>query len=391
MSFHSLGDSVKGNKWIRDLADSFESWHAAQDTAGEADVVAVQFRDPYGGRSSASLNLREIPAVELNRIIEEDTEARRGQRPTGERGPSTYKDLRYAALRLSYLLDQRFDRAGYGHRHPKDVADKFGELLRIIHAVNDSVEEAERILGEELRAQRVVPIHRRPSVAPERASHVAEALRKDSAALRRMLEDSGQVLQRLQSTSLGLDRAQAIAVKDTTDAPTLTRQAVIECDLEVGTPGKYHLRIFHPPGRLPVVVIGDLTDNPSTTITNAVERVTRLVSSYFLGGISSDRIVWIRYYPAERFVPFSDIDITDHPTANLDFVPDFVRVIFRDRSYQDLTWESLVDEEIEELVGGPVRQWHARDYLSTRLQEEGLPHIALPDPAGPDRGGRAPE
>jgi hypothetical protein len=390
MDFRSLGDSVKGNKWIRDLADSFESWHAAQDTAAQVEVLTVQFRDIDSERTSASLSLREIPAVELNRIIEEDTEARRGQRLTGEHGSSAYDDLRYAALRLTYLLDQSGDRAGYGHRHPKDVAEEFGELLRIVGAVNDLVEEADRMLSEELRAQRVVPIHGASSAAPDQPPDVGETLGEDSAALRRMLEDSGQALQRLKSVALGLDRVAAIAVKDSMDAPTLSRQAVIECDLQVGIPGKYHLRIFHPPGRLPVVVMGDLTDNSSTSITNAVERVARLVSNHFLGGISSDRIVWIRYYPAERSVPFGSYDVTDDPTVDLDFVPDLERVIFRDRSYRDLTWEPLLDEEIEELIGGPLRQWHARDYLSTRLQEEGLPHIALPDPAGPDRGGRAP-
>jgi hypothetical protein len=390
MNFRSLGDSVKGNVWIRDLADSFESWHAAQDTAAQVEVLTVKFRDIDSERVSASLNLREIPAVELNRIIEEDSDARRGQRLTGEHGLSVYDDLRYAALRLTYLLSRRSDRAGYGHRHPRDVAEEFGELLRIVHAVNDLVDEADRILGEELRAQRVVPIRGSSSVAPDQPSDVAEALGEDSATLRRMLEDSGQVLRRLQGTAMGLDRAQAIALRDSTDAPTLSRQAVIECDLQVGTPGKYHLRIFHPPGRLPVVVIGDLTDNPSISITNAVERVAQLVSNQFLGGISSDRIVWIRYYPAERFVSFGSYGVTDDPTADLHVVPDLERVIFRDRSYRDLTWEPLLDKEIEELVGGPVRQWHARDYLSTRLQEEGLPYIALTDPAGPDRGGRAP-
>jgi hypothetical protein len=130
------------------------------------------------------------------------------------------------------------------------------------------------------------------------------------------------------------------------------------------------------------VVIGDLTDNPSTSITNAMKRVTRLVSNRFLGGISSDRIVWIQYYPAERFVDFNDVDPTDLLTTGLDFVPPFERAVFRDRSYQDLTWEPVGDEELEELVGGPVRQWHARDYLSTRLQAEGIPRITIPDPVG---------
>jgi hypothetical protein len=390
MNFRSLGDSAKGNKWIRDLADSFESWHAAQDTASQVDVAAVQFRDPYSERSSVSLNLREIPAVELNRIIEEDTEARRGQRPVAELGLSACEDLRYAALRLTYLLKRNGYRAGYGHRHPKDIADEFGELLRIVHAVKDLADEADRMLNEELAAQRVVPIQDSPSAAPDQVPDATATLREDSAALQRKLEESGRALQRLQSTALGLDRAAAIAVKDTTDAPTLTRHAVIECDLWGDTPSKYHLRIFHPPGRLPVVIIGDLTDNPSTSITNAVERVTRLVSKRFLGGISSDRIVWVRYYPAEHDALFSARDLTDHPTANRDIGPNFMRVVFRDRSYQDLIWEPLDEEEIEELVDGPVRQWHARDYLSTRLQEEGHPHIVVTDPTGFDHGGRAP-
>jgi hypothetical protein len=277
------------------------------------------------------------------------------------------------------------DRPGYGHRHPKDVADKFAELLRIVNAVNDLGEEAARMLSEELLAQRVVPIRGYPPAASSGPSDLSEALRDNSAALRRMLEESCRVLQELQSTASGLDRAVALALKDSTDAPTLTRQAVIECSPWGGTPGKYHLRIFHPPGRLPVVVIGDLVDNPSASITNAMEGIARAVSKEFLGGISPDRIVWIRYYPAERFFDFNDGGPTSDPTR-LDFAPPFERVVFRDRSYDNLTWEPLDDEEIEELVGGPVREWHTRDYLSIRLQDEGAPYITIHPSAGRHSG-----
>ncbi len=44
-----------------------------------------------------------------------------------------------------------------------------------------------------------------------------------------------------------------------------------------GADGVCHLRVFERPGELPVVIAGNLDDNPGTTITNAIEMVAEAV------------------------------------------------------------------------------------------------------------------
>src|SRR5262245_4617529 len=107
-----------------------------------------------------------------------------------------------------------------------------------------------------------------------------------------------------------------------TDEPTLADDAVLVIDLRalprwwplfLSGRATYHVRVFRPENvSKPVVVMGDLGNDPDASITNICPHVTTIVADQVLGqpGVHLTRLEdharWLTYYPdddvfGERF------------------------------------------------------------------------------------------
>ena len=129
----------------------------------------------------------------------------------------------------------------------------------------------------------------------------------------------------------------------------------------LGWSAVYHVRIFQPPRQRPLVLIGELGDSHSTSITNGAEAIASAVAEHILRTRDENAAVWVQYDPAEQFFypPGAD-DSSDHASTFgredeaqlLSFMPGFANV----------GWQRIDHGKLEQLAGGPVRRWHVYDY-----------------------------
>lgn len=112
-----------------------------------------------------------------------------------------------------------------------------------------------------------------------------------------------------------------------------------------GTMAVAHLRVYDHDGSV-VAVLGELTDNPSTSVTNAAEMVCDLLRTEY----GSDVIV-IEYYPGGGKVAWSTV--ISPPGAKP-------------------AWGPLSQGEAEMLAGEPLQTWPVVDYTITNLDSRGL-------------------
>lgn len=159
------------------------------------------------------------------------------------------------------------------------------------------------------------------------------------------------------------------------DGPTLADQAVLVIDqyaLPYRSPqwyghADYHVRVFRPgDAPKPVVVMGDLNNDPIASITNKCPEVTAIVADLVLGrpGVHPTRLEdharWLTYYAAdglgEQFCEVHDFAVV------LGYEPPLVTLKYND----------LRRDEVENLVGGAVAAWRRRDYTVAKLERRGV-------------------
>jgi hypothetical protein len=130
----------------------------------------------------------------------------------------------------------------------------------------------------------------------------------------------------------------------------------------------YHVRVFRPDSApKPIVVMGDLNNDPVASITNKCPEVTSIVANVVLGrpGVHPTRLDdharWLTYYPAdgsfgEQFCVVHDFEVVPG------YAPLLVTLKFRD----------IRRDEAENLVGGALASWRRRDYTVAKLQRRGV-------------------
>ncbi len=111
-----------------------------------------------------------------------------------------------------------------------------------------------------------------------------------------------------------------------------------------GTMARAHLRVYDHEGSV-VAIVGELTDNPSTSITNSAERVCYLLRTEYGPGV-----IVIQYQPGSK-VTWSTI-ISPPGTK--------------------LAWGPLTQAEAEMLAGEPLKTWAEADYTTANLTGKGL-------------------
>ncbi|MDT0393143.1 MULTISPECIES: hypothetical protein [Streptomyces] len=160
-----------------------------------------------------------------------------------------------------------------------------------------------------------------------------------------------------------------------TAEPTLVDEAVLVIDqhaLPYRSPdwyghANYHVRVFRPENvRKPIVVMGDLSNDPVASITNKCPEVTAIVANLVLGrpgvhpGRLEDHARWVTYFPAGTFgESFTEVH-------GFDVVPGYEPQLVTNR------YRHLRREDAEELVGGSLRTWQGRHYTVAKLQRRGV-------------------
>lgn len=338
-----------------ELAAALGAWLNSQDL-GSAGVrmVDLQLRDRYGEHAPMDVQLQEVISDNLRYLLAVDAAARADADPVAHHRDVVEPgdELRYSAARLEMLTNP----LGFAHdadlTWPATAAAVLTEIARGTAALSDLVELAtEQVLGG-LRSGALVALRQGdgPREVPDQAA-VAEAqthLAKSAAAL--LLQTTATV-NALAEQVAALRVTSTVAGGGDADGPTLVAEAVLRFrPPNKVNEGRYHVRVFQPPSRQRVIVLGELADNRSTSITNLVEELAATVAEVLLDGTPHDTVTWVLAHPDGLFGEAGRMEV----------------VRFR-APFTDPEWGYIDHDRLEGLVGGPVKIWHASDYTVPRL------------------------
>jgi hypothetical protein len=147
----------------------------------------------------------------------------------------------------------------------------------------------------------------------------------------------------------------------------------------LGWSAAYHVRIFQPPRQRPLVIIGELGDSYSTSVTNGAEAIASAVSVHILRTRDENAAVWVQYEPAEHW--FYPPDPDDSERAGIPGREDEAKILSFTPGFGGVGWQLIDHEKLEELAGGPVRRWHTYDYTIAAVTIAGAEpaELTIPD------------
>lgn len=347
-------------------------WVAAQDTAGQVAMVNLDVSTPWvpdqDFEDAEPVVLYELPSLELTQVLDEDASARVGKTLEGTQDGG----IRYSASRMAYLAGPRYHvhPAGHGLDEPLVSAELFTEVARLACAAADLVSDSGRALGKGMATGRLVESGvdgtRGPSV------DVQQELAAKIDQLKTILKgDVASLAAEIEIIIGGIHDESATICAGTTDGPTLIAEVVLVYPLpRTHGPGRYHVRVYLPTPETRLVVLGDLTDNHSTSLHNGFEHVATMVRQKLLASIASDRIIWVIYESAGRYGSSSAT------SGERDMR--WVNGLTDRQALPGLHLGPCSHEELEALAGGSVRRWHVRDYTSVRVHEMGARILRVP-------------
>lgn len=347
------------------LLRALRRWIEVQDTAAQVAMVHLHVRSSWDSNDgSEPVILHELPVLELTELLDEDATARVGKALTGTHDSG----IRYSASRMAYLERPRYHRhlEGRGLAEPLFAAELFSEVTRLAAAAAELVTDSGAALGRGLATGRLI------ETARDESAGVAEQLADKVERLRTILEeDVASLSADIQGLVGQIHNEAATVCAGTFDGPTLIEQAVLVYALpRTHGPGRYHVRVYAPTVETRLVVLGDLTDNRSTSLTNGIDEVAKIVSHKLLGDIASDRIIWATYDAAGQF-GYSRESGSERDMCWISSFTD-------PDALSGFRLGPCTHEELETLAGGPVRRWHVRDYTSDLVHEEGARMLRIP-------------
>jgi hypothetical protein len=141
-----------------------------------------------------------------------------------------------------------------------------------------------------------------------------------------------------------------------------------------GIDGLCHVRVYEHPGRLPVVIAGDLEDNPGTRLTNGIELVAHAVQQELLPDGREFQLV--EYHVDEPH--FLRVEFALAGNTNAASCPDpGASVVMTDGQrassarrplpgeFRDPRWTTV--DDIERLTGCPVTRWEQGTYTARNV------------------------
>ncbi len=159
----------------------------------------------------------------------------------------------------------------------------------------------------------------------------------------------------------------------------LTRQSLLRYQGLFGFDGLCHIRVFEQPRKRPVVIAGNLDDNPGTMITNAIEMVADAIRRNITGGREFELIEhypvtyptaptfsWVRFQRCQwhKDVEHADTIMRTYPsgtTVAYHYDP-------RQGNFRDPKWEPIQD--IDNQFGCHIETWPEGQYTAHNLAGE---------------------
>lgn len=153
---------------------------------------------------------------------------------------------------------------------------------------------------------------------------------------------------------------------------THVREQLLPFDGLHGIDGLCHARVYERPGRLPVVIAGDLEDNPGTRLTNGIESVAHAVQQELLP--DGREFLLVEYHVDEPH--FLRVEFALAGTAESGHEPGASVVITDGRQaasarrplpgeFREPRWTEVND--IERLTGSPVTHWEPGTYTARNV------------------------
>jgi hypothetical protein len=353
------------NDCVRELSDAVRAWVGSLDQGGAGTAVTdLALRDPRDEEPALRLQLRELVSDELRYVLFTDASARAGGAPVtrdryGAR-PDAGEELRHAAARLDHLTSiSDLSPEGVERGWPADAASALHEASRVSELLAGLIPSAIEPVLDNLDRGSVVP----SSPAGARCLAGQAGYQKGTVeAIAALLGEAAVKLEELSRRVVNLQHTIGSVTGDgQKDGPTLDAEVVLEWRMPgMANESRFHVRVFRPSGKLPVVVIGDMSDNHSQSITNVVVDVAAVVTEHLLGGGPQNSYQWVQVDPPGKF-----------PSADADFGV-IQAVSFEDR-HGGPRWRRQTHEGLELLAGGAVRRWHSSDYNVAVMSNRGVP------------------
>lgn len=162
----------------------------------------------------------------------------------------------------------------------------------------------------------------------------------------------------------------------------LTSEALLSYQGFHGMDGLMHVRVYEEPGQIPVVIAGQLDDNPGTHLTIGIEMAATSIHENLFPDGRELRLIsyeprdmlgnsWFRLIEFEHRTTGEDPDDPAHYTGTVLFVSDSGERLAADRGtekhgdFRDPRWYQLDDPA--KLVGCEVQTWPRGEYTVRAL------------------------
>ena len=145
-----------------------------------------------------------------------------------------------------------------------------------------------------------------------------------------------------------------------------------------GTQGICHIRSFEAPGHRPVVIAGELTDNPGTFIPNAIETLAYTIQTQLYPDGREFQL--IQHRPRDEFqaVDFQHRPVSDDPDDPAHLASNTVIITAGQRhtipgprmpgDFRDPHWTWV--EAIDTLLRTRVQRWEPENYTAAQIGGE---------------------
>jgi hypothetical protein len=365
---------------MREISLAARAWVDSFDQGGAGKVVTdLVLRDSHHQEPVQELQLREVLSSELRYVLRLDAAARTGGDPVARDDyygakPDAGEELRHAAARLDQLTSiGELSSGGVERGWPGDVAAVLCEASRVSDLLAGLVAYATGPVLDNLDRGSIVALPGAGARGVPNQPATAACHRETVETISRLLDDATIMLEEL-SAQIGRLQHTTNVVPGASrhDGPTLDSEVVLEWRMPgMVNESRFHIRVFRPPGALPVVVMGDMADNRSQAITNVVEEVASTVARHLLDGATHDSVRWFQVYPPGQFPgPASESGV--------------IEAVSFEAPYRRPRWRQHTHEELEQLAGGAVRIWHSSDYTVPVMVRRGIP-ILHPERPQPER------